>query len=511
MSCISLNSSNRGTAPRLLNTLEDFLSPRTDALPGARVDNSLSTISAGIQQQFGKTTLDMDWLHRDRTDRLVSNASGTSDQLRSRLSLPLTQNLTFLAQNELSLSSNTDAVYPDRTVLGLNWAVSPGINVRLGQQFYTRGQFAGKSITSLDLDGEYKLGSDTSLTGRYTVQGGANGMTGQGAVGLNQRWQISPGLKLDLAYEHLFGNFFGVTGAGVQFAQPYAVGRSASSLGFEGGDSYSMGLEYNHSQNFQASARYQHRSSASGSNTVISAAATGKLSPALTALVRYQQAGSSNQKLSGLGDTANLKLGLAYRDPSNDKFNALLRYEYRKNPSIIPDTILLGSGTGSEDHTFAAEAIYAPNWQWEFYGKYALRNSTTYLASDLAGTSTVSLAQMRATYRLGYSWDLVGEVRWISQPSLGFSETGFVVEAGYYLTPNLRLAGGYSFGRVRDRDFDGSRADGGFYLGLTIKLNELFNGFGLQRPVPSRRLESKTQDAAKSVPPNVPVVQGASR
>jgi len=205
-------------------------------------------------------------------------------------------------------------------------------------------------------------------------------------------------------------------------------------------------------------------------------------------LVRYQQAGSSNQKLLGLGDTASLKLGLAYRDPNSDKFNALLRYEYRKNPSTIPDTILLGSGTGSEDHTFALEAIYAPNWQWEFYGKYALRNSTSYIASDLAGTSTVNLAQLRATYRLGYSWDLVGEARVISQSS--YSETGFVVETGYYLTPNLRVSAGYVFGKVDDRDFSGTRSAGGAYLGFTVKLNELFDGFGQQKIPPPQPQES---------------------
>ena len=489
---------NEGTAPRILNTLEDLLAPRTQALPGAAVDNSLTTISAGIQQQLGKATIDVDLLHRDRTDRLVEQATGTSDQLRSRsadsvrsrLNFPLTDKLAFVAQNELTLSDNTDAVYPDRTVLGLNYAIVPGINLRLGQQFYSRGQFAGQSITSFDVDGEYKVGSDTSLTGRYGILNGANGMTIQGALGLNQRWQISPGLRMDLAYEHVFGNFAGITGAGNQFIQPFASGQSASSLGFAGGDSYSAGLEYSDGKNFQASARYQHRSSSGGNNTVISAGASGKISPALTALVRYQQAGSSNLKLSGIADTANLKLGIAFREPDNDKFNALLRYEYRQNPSTIPDTILLGSGTGSEDHTFAGEAIYAPNWQWEFYGKYALRNSTSYLANDLVGTNTVNLAQVRATYRLGFSTDLVGEARWINQGN--YSETGFVAELGYYLSPNLRLAGGYVFGRVEDRDFSGTRSAEGPYLGLTLKLNELFDGFGLQKPLPKPRQEQKS-------------------
>ncbi|MBH8564290.1 TonB-dependent receptor [Nostoc sp. CENA67] len=489
---------NFGIAPQPLDTFEELFAPRSEAIPGSKVDNSLTTISAGIQQRLGKATVDVDWIHRDREDRIATNAlSSTSDQLRSRFTVPIAKNLTFQAQNELTLSSEKDSVYPDRTVLGLNWAAIPGVNISLAQQFYTSGQYDGNSITSLSVNGEHKLGRDTTLTGRYTILGGANQLTTQGAIGLNNRWTIAPGLRLNLAYEHIFGNFLGRTGAGQQYAQPFAVGQSASAIGFEGGDSYSVGLEYSDNPEFQASARYEHRTSSGGSNTVISAAATGKISPALTGLVRYQQANSSNQKLTGLGDTVNLKVGLAYRDPNDDKFNALLRYEYRQNPAVTPDTILLGSGTGSEDHTFALEAIYAPNWQWEFYGKYALRNSTSYLANDLAGTSTVNLAQLRATYRLGYSMDLVGEARWIGQSN--YTETGFVVETGYYLSPNLRLAAGYVFGNVDDRDFSGTRSAGGPYLGLTLKLNELFDGFGQQKIPPPQQSESTVQEAVKGV------------
>jgi hypothetical protein len=302
-------------------------------------------------------------------------------------------------------------------------------------------------------------------------------MTTQGAIGLNQQLMISPGLRMSLAYEHVFGNFLGNTAAGLQFIQPFAPGQSAAALGVQSGDSYSVGIEYTGSSTFQTSARFEHRAG----NTVISAGATGKLSPSLTALARYQQASAANQTLVGLGDTANLKLGLAYRDPRDDQFNALLRYEYRKNPASIPTNILFGSGTGIYDHLFAIEGLYAPRWDWEFYGKFALRNSTSYLASDLVGSSTATLAQLRANYRFDRNWDLLSEIRWINQANAGFRETGFVVEAGYYLTPNLRLSAGYTFGRVSDRDFDGSRSAGGFHLGLTLKVNELFNGFGQQQ------------------------------
>ncbi len=479
---------NNGIAPEVSTTFGDLFDPRLDPIPGTQLDNSLTTISAGIEQRIGKATLGLDWIYRDREDR-ISDLSGTSSQLRSRFSLPITNNLTFRAQNELTLSSEVDSVYSDRTLLGLDWQVHPGITVGLAQQWFTRGQYAGQSITSLDVKGDYNLARDTTLTSRFSILGGANGMTGEGAVGLKHLWTISPGLKLDLAYEHVFGDFFGKTAAGEQFPQPYAYGQSASALGFGDGDSYSVGLSYTNDPNFKASARFEHRTSSQGSNTVISASALGKISPALTALVSYNQANSANQKLNDLGDTINLRFGLAYRDPNDDRFNALLRYEYRKNPATIPNTILLGSGTGSEAHVFAAEAIYAPDWRWEFYGKYALRHSSSYLANDLVGRSTVSLAQLRATYRLGYKWDLVGEARWISQSSADYSETAFLVEAGYYVTPNLRLAAGYSFGRIEDDDFSGSRSAGGFYAGLTLKLNDLlgaFGGWGRQEVAPSQ-------------------------
>ncbi|HEY9858789.1 MAG TPA: hypothetical protein V6D16_04725 [Candidatus Obscuribacterales bacterium] len=487
---------NYGIAPLLRTTLPDLFNPAPEPIPGSAVDNTLRTISAGVQQKIGTADLSVDWVNRDRNDRANPDLfEGNTNQLVSRLGLPLTESLTFRAQNELNLDGS-DPLYPDRTTLGLDWAAYPGVTVRLAQQFISGGLFGNGSITSLDTILEHHFSENTSVTGRYSVLSGFNSMTGQGAVGLNHRWTIAPGLRMNLNYEHIFSNLFLRTATGQQFAQPYATGQSAAALGLLSGDSYGVGLEYTDNPNFKASARFEHRTSSAGSNTVISAAAAGKLSPALTALARYQQASAANQLLTALGDTSNLKLGLAYRNPDSDRFNALLRYEYRVNPTITPDTLLFDQATEAVDHTLALEAIYAPDWRWEFYGKYALRSSTSYRAQDLSNTNTISLAQLRTTYRLGYRMDLVGEVRWISQPTTGFDELGWVVETGYYLTPNLRLAAGYSFGRVDDRDFNGDRSRGGLYLGLNLKLNELFDGFGLQKTTPRQQQESQVNPTA---------------
>jgi hypothetical protein len=129
------------------------------------------------------------------------------------------------------------------------------------------------------------------------------------------------------------------------------------------------------------------------------------------------------------------------------------------------------------------EAIYAPDWRWELYGKYALRHSQTDLAQNFSNSSAIHLGQMRVTRRLGYHYDAVLEGRVIGQPDAGYTELGAAVELGYYLSPDLRFGIGYSFGSVRDRDFSGYRSDQGLYFGVTMKVNELLRGFGRQRPV----------------------------
>jgi hypothetical protein len=495
---------NRGIAPRVLTTLDDLLNPGTAPTPGERVDNSLTTITAGVDQKIGKGTLGFNWIHRDRTDRIATSPfKGSSDQLQTRFQMPLSKTVTLQALNELNLGGN-DPLYSNRTLVGVDWAIMPGIKMRLSENFLSGGQYGSKirAITSLDTVGTYKLLKNehlnTDLNGRFSLLGGQDGVIGQAAVGLKNEWTIRSGLRMNLSYEYVFANFFGLTAAGPQFVQPYAVGQGGSALGLSEGHNFSIGFDYTDNPNLKASIRYDYRTSSRGSNSALTASVDGKLTTYLTGLARYQQAGSSNQSLEALGNSATLRVGLAYRNPKDDKFNALLRYEYRRNPSLVPDSILLGTGSASIDHTIALEGIYAPNWQWEFYGKFAYRQSTTYLAKDLVGSSSIVLGQLRTTYRFDKRWDITAEARFIEQPSQGYSEIGAVAEVGYYLTPNLRLAAGYSFGNISDRDFDGSRSSGGPYVGLTVKINELFSGFGLQKVSAPKQQESAPAPALDS-------------
>ncbi|MDX2229742.1 MAG: hypothetical protein NW220_08895 [Leptolyngbyaceae cyanobacterium bins.349] len=480
--------------------LGDLFAPTQEPIPGSRVDNSLSTFRAGVSQKIGPVELGLDYVRRSRQDRIFpGRLEADTNQIVSRLNYPILNNLVFRVQDERNLGSTPDPLYPSRTTVGLDWAVSPDVTLRVAQQFLDdTTQVGTNSFTSFDIISDRKLSDDTTFTSRYSILNGINGWSSQSAMGFRHGIRLAPGLRLSLGYERVAADLFAYTAAGQQFVQPLAVGQSAAALGLSNYSSYSIGMDYTDNPNFKANGRFEFRDGDNSSDTmVISAAAAGKLSPAFTVLGRYQQANFANQLLvdSGLADTINLKVGLAYRNPADDKFNALLRYEYRQNPATTPDTILIGSGTGSNVHLFAVEAIYAPNFRWEFYGKFALRSTTSYLARDLLGTNAITLGQFRTTYRFGFRWDAAAEVRWISQSVIGFDEVGLAAELGYYLNPNLRVALGYNFGNANDRDL--SRTRDGVYVALSLKLDQLFSGFGITLPgrqvAPPQQQESVIQ------------------
>jgi hypothetical protein len=492
---------NRGTAQFVNSNLTSLLTSTTSAT--GLVDNDLSTITAGIQQRIGVTTIDLDYVNRNRQDRLATDPTQTnvsSNQIRSRMSWPLTNNLALRAQTEINLSNQQDVVYPNRSAIGIGWTVYPGIELGISQNHISSTQYGEIDYTSFDFASSYSLTPSTKVTGSYSL----SPYQSIGAVGLKQGFILGPGLKLDLNYERVIGNTAVVTGSGQQFAQSYSLGQTAASLSTTTGDSYGIGINYTDNPNFKANARYEYRNSTTLASSNLTAGVTGKLTPELTALLSYQQSSAANQILqaAGLGDTINFKVGTAFRNPASDEFNALLSYQYRRNPSVLATSLLTSIGTGSEDHTLALEGIYAPNWQWEFAGKYALRNATSYFDQSFSAGETIGLTQLKATYRIGYDWDLTGDIRWINQFATGRNEIGAALEAGYYVTPDLRLSGGYSLGVSSDPTV--SRSAQGFYLGLTVKVNELFGGFGRQQATPAQQQESQVTGVTPPVPNPTP-------
>ena len=195
---------NRGTAPAIRTGFEALRSPGFFPEPGAAVDNSLTTIRAGVQQQLGSAIADLAYVYRDRTDR-IGNFDATSSQLVSGLTLPLANNLSFRAQNELNLGGEEDPIYPGRTVLGLDYQPFPEVTVRLAQQFFNNNdiRFNGRRLRR---PGIYLMGSGHEVTDNYIAfQPGpgvviaAHPNSTQNIVRTNTFRRLD-GLSLDLVY-----------------------------------------------------------------------------------------------------------------------------------------------------------------------------------------------------------------------------------------------------------------------------------------------------------------------
>ena len=94
---------NEGVAPRPLDELEEFLEVGTEPVPGSILDNTLDSITAGVEQQIGSAELGVDLIWRDRSDNQEpAPLATTSTQLRSRLSVPITQRVNFHAFNDFT-------------------------------------------------------------------------------------------------------------------------------------------------------------------------------------------------------------------------------------------------------------------------------------------------------------------------------------------------------------------------------------------------------------------------
>ncbi|MEO0854418.1 MAG: TonB-dependent receptor, partial [Cyanobacteria bacterium J06648_11] len=108
---------NRGFAPGVLTGFDALRNVRDAdpfALQGAPVNNSLTTLRAGLQQQIGRATVDLGYVYRDRNDRtdLIGRRDFSSSQIVSGLTLPIANNLSFRAQNELNIGGDDDPLYP---------------------------------------------------------------------------------------------------------------------------------------------------------------------------------------------------------------------------------------------------------------------------------------------------------------------------------------------------------------------------------------------------------------
>ncbi|HEV2765120.1 MAG TPA: SdrD B-like domain-containing protein, partial [Pyrinomonadaceae bacterium] len=386
-----------------------------------------------------------------------------------------TDKLSLSVQREQNLGE-ADPTYPNQTTLTAAYQYNQFTRVFLTQRLASAPimPISDASMTGFAASGarretaigvETRLGRNTNLVSRYQLENGINGTDSFAVIGLQNRLPLSERLAIEMGYERGFH----LAGLGESF------------------NSATLGVGWQPTENFRTSARYEWRDRL-GSGHIFTFGAAGRLSDNLTALARYQSARASFEGRRNRSTTASA--AVAWRPVTHDRYGLLFSYTRRD----LFNEGFAGSNGATRDlaDVLSADGYYQVARDLELYGRFASKfgHSGT---PELANVSTFTyLAQGRATYRFGRYVDLAGEMRLLAQPASATRRTSYGAELGFWVTPDLRVGGGYNFTDATEPNASGlNLGRRGFYFVLSSKLSRLFDLFGT----------SEAQDSDKSAAP----------
>lgn len=304
-----------------------------------------------------------------------------------------------------------------------------------------------QNSTLVGMDMDYM--KNGRLFNEYRVRGGISGREAEASTGLRNTWNLKPGLRLNTTFERI-KDMGGTTVNGTSTAVTGAI-------------------EYTADPKLKGMARIEFRNGSNSDSLFGTLGVAYKMSPAFTVLGKgvFNQTKSS----SGGGLTAGMTrqnraiIGLAYRPVKNDRFNGLLKYEYRQDGR--PDAL---GAIKRKAHLLSADLNYQPSRRWTMNMHYAAKVG----ADDSLGLSSSSVLQLisgRATYILGKRTDF--SVLGSSLRGNGMHQLGLGAELGLRLGSRLRLGAGYTMGRFRDNNLlDANELDGGFYVRMGFLFDE---------------------------------------
>ncbi len=291
---------------------------------------------------------------------------------------------------------------------------------------------------------------DLNAFSEYRLKNALDGREAEVAVGLRNRWQLSDGVRLSAGYEHVRSINSG-------------TGDSTAVIG---------GVEYTGSPDWKGAARLELRDSATTKTILNTLGASYKLDDAWTALAK--NIWSSTKTHGGADKTEDwFQLGLAYRGAGANRYNGLLRAEYRYDNTDEP----VATDTLRRVAIVSGHINYQANGQFLVSGRAAAKWATD-RSAGLDSRYNTQLLSARATYDLSPSWDVGLNAAMLLGGNGQARQWGLGAELGYLLADNLWASLGYNWFGFTDKDLAGQDyTNKGVYLRLRWKFDEkLFQG-----------------------------------
>jgi hypothetical protein len=377
-------------------------------------------------------------------------------------------NISLNASREQNLLSTQDFTRPTQTSIGLDYAITNNLKLYAKQAFFEREKLT--TATIIGADTTFNTGLDVfnslNMGAKYQIDSTIDGRSSQTRIGFNNRINLIPELALGINFERVNGNNPNLN---IAMDETY--------------NAWSFSTEYFPKQiGLRASAKFDLRDGLRASN-LFNFNVAGALGDDFGIFGRFMYNNSNELVRTHNMDSL---FGIAYRPLNSDFFNALFKYQLRKNH----DGLEFSSDV--LNNIFSFEGFFQPSYYWEIYTKLAWKNSYDMTKGFNPIYSNIGLGLARITYKIAYNFDIVGEYRNLAQIETGTFLNDFTTELGYFPMKDLRLGLGYNFFGYTDKDLITSNYSAqGPYIALTFKLGNFGDIWGQNNVLTKKDLKNE--------------------
>lgn len=294
---------------------------------------------------------------------------------------------------------------------------------------------------------------DGHVFSEYRMQNAIDGPQAEASLGLRNAWQVGQGVRLSTSFERV---------------APLEGTVSRESTAVTGA------VELTGAENWKAAGRLEGRWTDNSDTYLNTLGYARRIDEQWTWLARSIVSVQMNALTEDLYQ-GRLLTGLAFRQHGEDRWNSLLRYEYKYEQG---STFLapLEFGMRRHVHQAAITTNYQPDRDWILSATWATKYVRESFSADPVGRYFAHMLAARILHDITERWDVglnLG-VTFSDSRSVGVDSVRYAVgpEIGFRIKQNVRIGLGYNVVGFNDRDFDTSSTAQGLFLSLRIKFDE---------------------------------------
>ncbi|KKC39275.1 hypothetical protein WH87_03350 [Devosia epidermidihirudinis] len=444
-------------------------------LKANHTENATGALRTEVSAELGYV-LDEDWtvsvgvLHRNtfRPGGTDEN-NGNRTDVGARVSYSALEDVTLYGFGQATINHSAGYQRNDRVGAGLEWSIGDGWSIGVEGSAGTTGPQANAMLSHADSAGNRSylgLRMSPDIADSFLLRSTpANGVV----TGTERRISDVAKVNAENIYDvfgakHSLTGLYGITVTPDSRWTVTATYETGSITDPNASDfsrhAVSGGLAYSH-EGIEWSGRGEGRFEESSDHTRDRTTLLGQSGLSVKVDDNWRMLGGASMLLSQSnqntildGDYVEVSLGAAYRPVDNDRFNALIRYNYLYDlPG--PDQVSVGGttlGPAQRSHIFSVDANYDLTPQLTVGVKYGLRvgEVSDSRAVDDFAASTVHLGILRADLEVFEDWRLLLEGRGLLHAQTEVLDLGALAMISYDISDTVRLGLGYNFGQFSD-------------------------------------------------------------